>query len=180
MKKIIVMLTAIVVLMNFPLDSFGQKDAKEDPIPKIFDKYEEKEGVESITISPALLGLMKNGKTSDKKTQELISKISGLRILTLTDISSEKGKSTKEALTNELQPAIKKGYEEIMKVKSSGERLELYVRDVTNCKDCKGLSALLFITSGSSSTTIMHLSGTIDKTLIDAVMNGEIGTSSGK
>jgi hypothetical protein len=44
-----------------------------------------------------------------------------------------------------------------------------------NCKDCKG--ALLFITSETNSVTVIYLSGTIDKTLIDAVMKGEIGIS---
>jgi len=155
--------------MCVPSGVYGQKDAN-DPVLKIFDKYEEREGVESITISPALLGLMKNGNSGDKKTQELISKIGGLRILTLKDGADGKGRANREALAAELQTVVKRDFEEIMKVKSADERIELYVR---NCKDCK--SALLFITSANNSLTVMHLAGTIDKTLIDAVMNGEIG-----
>ncbi len=175
MEKI-VPIFVIILLISLPSGAFGQKDADEDPILKIFDKYEEKDGVESITISPALLGLMQNGKTSDKKTQDLIAKISGLRILMLTDKEDGKGKANREALISELQSAItKKDFEEIMKVKSSGEKIELYVRKDPDCKNCKG--ALLFITSSNSSVTVMHLSGNIDKSLIDAVMNGEIGTS---
>ncbi|MDR1119513.1 MAG: DUF4252 domain-containing protein [Dysgonamonadaceae bacterium] len=144
---------------------YGQKEA-EDPVIRIFNKYEEKEGVESITISPALLVLMKNGKTGDKKTQELISKITSLRILALTDRADGKRRANREAVTAELQTAVKKDFEEIMKVKNSGERIELYVRNK---------SALLFIRSASDSLTVMHFAGTIDKSLIDAVMNGEIG-----
>ena len=170
MKKIIPIMI-ITMLMCLPSVVYGQKNA-EDPILKIFDKYEEREGVESITISPALLGLMKSGNSGDKKTQELISKITGLRILTLTDGADGKGRANREALTTELQDIVKKDFEEIMKVKNSDERIELYVR---NCKDCK--SALLFITSANNSLTVMHLAGMIDKTLIDAVMNGEIGIS---
>jgi len=170
MKRVVPILI-ITMLMCLPSGIYGQKET-EDPVLKIFDKYEEKEGVESITISPALLGLMKNGNSGDKKTQELISKITGLRILTLTNGKDGKGRANREALTNELQAVVKKDFEEIMKVRSSGERIELYVR---NCKDC--MSALLFITSEANSLTVMHLAGTIDKTLIDAVMNGEIGIS---
>ena len=174
MKRLIPILITMM-LINCPMGVYGQKDADEDPIIRIFNKYEEKDGVESITISPALLGLMKNGKTNDKKTQELISKISGLRILTLNDGADGKGRVNRETLTAELQSVVKKEFEEIMKVKSSGERIELYVRNKPDCKECK--SALLFITSADASLTVMHLAGTIDKSLIDAVMNGEIGIS---
>lgn len=164
----------ITMLISMPSRVYGQKDA-EDPVIKILDKYEEKEGVESITISPALLGLMKNGKTDDPKTQELISKITGLRILTLTDGANGKGRANREALAAELQAVVKKGFEEIMKVKNSNERIELYVRNKPDCKECR--TALLFITSANSSLTVMHLAGIIDKDMIEAVMNGEIGMS---
>ena len=174
MKRIVFILI-INMLICLPSGVYGQKDADDDPIIKIFNKYEEKEGVESITISPALLGLMKNGKTNDKKTQELISKITGLRILTLTDNADGKGRANREALSAELQAVVKKDFEEIMKVKSSGERIELYVRNKPDCKNCT--SALLFITSATNSLTVMHLAGMIDKSLIDAVMNGDIGIS---
>jgi len=177
MKRIVQILSIMVlILICLPSGVFGQNT--DDPVIKIFNKYEEKEGVESITISPALLGLMKDGKTSDKKTQDLISKINGLRILTINDGADGKGRANREALTAELKAVVKKDFEEIMKMKSSDERLELYVRNTPNCKDCK--SALLFITSATDSVTAIYLSGTIDKSMIDAVMNGEIGISTKK
>ena len=170
MKRVFQILV-IMILISLPSGVYGQRDADVDPVIKILDKYEERDGVESITISPALLGLMKNGRTNDKKTQELISKISGLRIMTLNDGANGKGRTNREALKTELQAVVKKDFEEIMMVKSAGERMELYVRK----NDGKG--ALLFITSSTNSITVMHLAGTIDKTMIDAVMNGEIGIS---
>ena len=163
----------IAMLICLPSAVYGQKDVS-DPVIRILDKYEEREGVESVTISPALLGLMKSGNAGDKKTQELISKITGLRILTLNDGTNGKGRANREALTAELQTVVKTGFEEIMKVKNANERIELYVQKA-DCKDCK--TALLFITSASNSLTVMHLGGTIDKSLIDAVMNGDIGIS---
>jgi len=174
MKKFVQMLSIMALICTcLPSGIYGQSN--DDPVIKIFNKYEEKDGVESITISPALLGMM-NGKTSDKKTQELISKINGLRIMTLSDGADGKGRANREAVTIELKAVVQKDFEEIMKVKSSDDRLELYVRNKPeNCKDCKG--ALLFITSATSSVTVIYLSGTIDKSLIDAVMNGDIGIS---
>ena len=169
----------ITILVCLPSVVYGQRDA-DDAVIKIFNKYEDREGVESITISPTLLGLMKDGKTNDKKTQELISKINGLRIMTINDGAGNKGRTNSEALIAELQAVVKKDFEEIMKMKNSNERLELYVRNTPNCKDCKG--ALLFISTNTAynSFSAIYLSGTIDKALIDAVMNGEIGISKNK
>jgi hypothetical protein len=159
----------IALLISVSSGVYGQND--DDPVIRIFNKYENREGVESITISPALLGLMRNERTNDVRTQELISKITGLRILSITDGAGGRGRANREALTAELQTVVRSDFEEIMKVNSSGERIELYVRNQPN------KSALLFITSATNSVTVLHLAGTIDKTLIDAVMNGEIGLS---
>ena len=174
MKRIVHILSIITMIWTgLPSGIYGQSN--DDPVIKIFNKYEEREGVESITISPTLLGMM-NGKTNDKKTQDLLSKINGLRIMSLTDGTDGKGRANREAITNELKALVQKDYEEIMKVKSSDDRLELYVRNKpANCKDCKG--ALLFINSATNSVTVIYLTGTVDKSLIDAVMNGEIGIS---
>ena len=168
MKRIVHILI-IAMLISAPLGAYGQ-NADDDPVIKIFSKYEDREGVESVTISPTLLRLMIE-KSNDSRTQELISKIAGLRIITLTDGTGARGRATREALTAELQTVVKNDFEEIMMVRSAGERVELYVRN----KDGKG--ALLFIASDANSVTVMHLAGTIDKSLIDAVMNGEIGIS---
>ena len=161
----------VISILICPLKAYGQREAAEDPIIKIFNKFEDRDGVESVTISPALLGLMRNDRTNDPKTQALISRINGLRIITISDGEHGRGRANREALTTELQAAVKVDFEEIMIVRSGGERVELYVRS----KDNKG--ALLFITSNASTVTVMHLAGNIDKTLIDAVMNGEIGIS---
>ena len=173
MKRLIYILT-IAIFIGAPLGAYGQ-NADDDPVIRIFNKYEDREGVESVTISPALFSLMRNGNSGDDKTRELISKISGLRILTLNDRTVSGGRATREALITELQTVVRRNFEEIMKVNSSGERVELYIQHNQNCRDCK--SALLLINSDSNSVTVLHLAGTIDKTLIDAVMNGEIGLS---
>ena len=172
MKRLVHILV-VGILMGFPSGVYGQTG--EDPIIKIFSKYEEREGVESVSISPALLSLLKTGKSGDQKTQDLISKISGLRILSISDGANNRGRANREALTGELQTVVKSDFVEFMSVRNAGERIELYVRNNADCKDCRG--ALLLITSSANSVTVMHLAGTIDKVLIDAVMNGDIGIS---
>jgi hypothetical protein len=114
---------------------------------------------------------IKNGKTNDKKTQDLMAKISGLRILVI------KNDADGNALLSDLKPVLEKDYNQIMKVKSSGEQMELYVRSIAEKEDSHKANALLFITSGQGAVTVMHLSGVIDKSVIDAVTNGEISIS---
>ncbi|GHT21531.1 hypothetical protein FACS189464_0440 [Bacteroidia bacterium] len=177
--KTISKLCYVSILLGLTLSSaFGQKEANEDLIPGIFDRYEDKTGVESITISPSLLMTLKSNKTNDKKTLDLVSKISGLRVLNINN-SADKD-NVREALLAELKTAVKKGYEQIMTIKESGERLELHLRIVTDRNDSKQASALLFITSGNDSVTVLLLSGNIDKSVIDAVVNGEISISKKK
>ncbi|MDR2938265.1 MAG: DUF4252 domain-containing protein [Prevotellaceae bacterium] len=172
MKQIIPLLLAALIGIT-PI-AYGQKDTEKDPIIELFGQYEDKKGVEFVSIAPALLELMKSGKSSDPKTQELISKIAGLYIITITDGKSVPGPNTREQFTAALKAIVKADFERIMTVKEAGERMELYVRSKTDgCKDCK--SALLFTTQGSKVITVVHLVGTIDKPVIDAVMSGEIG-----
>ena len=55
MKKLFSILT-ISILICLPSVVYGQTG--DDPIIRIFNKYEEKDGVESVSISPALLRMM--------------------------------------------------------------------------------------------------------------------------
>jgi len=168
MKKLVNILV-VSALMCLPAVVYGQ--TAEDPIIGIFNRYEQRDGVESISISPALLRLMQSGRSNDQRTQDLISKITGLRILTISDGANGRGRPNREALAAELQTVVRRDFEEFMSVRNAGERVELYVRNVA------GSNALLLITSSANSITAMHLAGTIDQSLIDAVMSGEIGIS---
>jgi hypothetical protein len=169
MKKLFSILT-ISILICLPSVVYAQTG--DDPIIRIFNKYEEKDGVESVSISPALLRMMtRAGGANDQRTQDLISKITGLRILTISDNSSNRGRTNREAFTTELQTVVRNHFTEFMSVRNADERVELYVRNAPENQT----NALLLITTASNSVTVIHLAGNIDKTLIEAVMSGEIG-----
>jgi len=160
----------VCILICLPSVAYGQ--AGDDPIIRIFNKYEAKDGVESISISPALLGMMtRAGGANDQRTRDLISKITGLRILTISDNSGNRGRANREAFTAELQTVLKRDFTEFMSMRNADERVELYVRNVSENQ----ANALLLITTATNSVTVIHLAGNIDKTLIDAVISGEIG-----
>ena len=171
MKEIIPMLIT-ALLLCLPLKISAQNE-KTDPVVAVLDKYEDRDGVESITISPALIGLMSN-KSNDRKTQDLISKISGLRIISINN-RTDKEKPMYEQFLSELRPLLGNSYDQILKAKNEDSRVELYVKKNIEKLGKKG--ALIFITSENQSVTTMYLSGNIDKDLIDAVMNGDIGMS---
>jgi len=165
---------AISILICLPMGAHGQQTPV-DPVIGIFNKYEQRDGVEAISISPAMLRLMQSGRTNDQRTQDLVSKITGLRILSISDGTGGRGRTNREALAAELQEVVSKDFVEFMSVRNAGERVELYVRNIADCRDCT--NALLLITSSANSITAMHLAGAIDQSLIDAVMRGDIGIS---
>ncbi|MDR2814056.1 MAG: DUF4252 domain-containing protein [Prevotellaceae bacterium] len=171
MKKAINLLMLAALMSAAAANAYGQKIVPEDSVPKILDAYEEKEGVESITISPTMLAMMKNGKAQDRNTKELLSKIMELRILNVTS------DGLAEKLTSELKPALQKSYTQIMKAKMTNERMSLYAQNPPAIAGDKRVSALLVIIFGQQSTSIMYLSGDIDASLTEAVMSGKIGVS---
>jgi hypothetical protein len=171
MKKAIKILMLAALVSITAASAYGQKVVHEDSVPQILDAYEEKEGVESITISPAMLAMMKNGKAQDRKTKELLSKITELRILIVTN------EQLMERLMAELKPNLQKSYTQIMKAKITGEYMLLYTQNIPANSGNRQLNALLAIITEPQSSSIMYLSGDIDASLTEAVMSGKISAS---
>ena len=172
MKKARNLLMLAALMSLTAASAYGQKPVYEDPVPQILDAYEEKEGVEAITISPtAILALIKNGKAQDKKTKELLSKITELRILI---VGSDE---LMEQLKAELNPALQKGYTQIMKAKVTGNHMLLYAQNIPENAESSHRNALLAIISEPQSASVMYLSGDVDASLTEAVMSGKISVS---
>lgn len=97
MKKI-ALLALIVVLLPAALI------AQTKQINDIFDKYEKKRSIESITISPALLDFMGGG--NNQETKDLLSKITELRILNVPNTATENGTQIRAMLKRDLDALI--------------------------------------------------------------------------
>lgn len=171
MKKVINLLLLAALTSLAAASAYGQKIVCEDSVPKILDAYEEKEGVEAITISPSMLAMMKDNKAQDRNTKELLFKITELRILIVT------GEKLAGQLRADLNPLLQKGYTQIMKAKLAGEHMLLYTQNVPENAGDGQKNALLAIISEPKSTSIMYLSGDIDASLTEAVMSGKISVS---
>ncbi len=159
MKKIVLLVLAVIVL---PLTAAAQNKKISD----IFDKYEKKSGVESISISPALLDFMDTGSKSD--TKELLSRIEEMRILNVPNKIMEKGVAVRELLRQDLLVLVKsEQFSRVVKVDSEESSIEMYM-----IKGNRGV--LLFMTSDDNSFTAISILGDIDKTVTNAVLNGGI------
>ncbi|MDD2584178.1 MAG: DUF4252 domain-containing protein [Bacteroidales bacterium] len=159
MKRVFI----IMVVLLFPIVGTGQAKQVND----ILDKYEKKKNVESILISPALLQLA-GGSNVDITTNELLSKISQLRILNIKSSAMENGVPLSKLLREDLDQLIEKEkLNRIIRVQDNDELLEMFITQST-----KGV--LLFIASGSKEFSVISIFGEIDKSVINAAISGEI------
>jgi hypothetical protein len=76
MKRIILMLAMVL-----PMALLAQKS----PVDRLFEKYANKEGFTTVNISGKLLGFASGLETGDKNTSEMLSKLNGIRILSVDD-----------------------------------------------------------------------------------------------
>ena len=147
MKKLILLLAILL-----PLAVVAQKTA----VDKLFEKYANKEGFTTVNISGKLLGFASNIETGDKSTSEMLSKLTGIRILSVDD----------KSLTGELDfyAELKKDgffnnndFEVLMEVTNENEVVRFLAKNAENGK----LSDLILVVGGDDNTLI-SISGMID------------------
>ncbi len=159
MKKILLLILAIVA---FPAIIAAQSRE----INEIFDRYEKKKMVESITISPSLLSMTNSSKSQE--TKDLLSKITDMRILNIPESALENGQPISKQLKYELDKVIKQfQFQRAVKVEEENSSFELYMINGN-----KG--AVLFISSDNSSFTAISILGDIDKSVVNSLLNGSI------
>ena len=147
MKKIILIITIIL-----PLAVMGQKS----PVDKLFDKYANKEGFTTVNISGKLLGLASQADSANKATNEMLSKLTGIRILTVEN----------EEITGKLdffEELNKEGFfdnnefEVLMEVTEKDEVVRFLAKD-----NGKGKFSDLILVVGGDDNALISISGIID------------------
>ena len=120
MKKLFIICT--LVLSHF-FNVYGQ----ENKLDKLFDKYQEVEGVTSIKIAKPMFGMLSNLNIADSELDQikpLLAKINGLKVL-ITENSSGNSKANINQLNKEISAFVKNlNYSEIMSVKNGGSRIK--------------------------------------------------------
>lgn len=148
MKKLVLVL--FVVLPTF---MFAQTS---------FDKFEDKEGVNSVVVNKKMFELMSKVKvdSKDKEMQQyltLLKKLENLKVFTTNNskISSE----MKTSVTSYLKSST---LEELMRMNNEGKNVKIYIKSAGNSTIVKEL--LLFVEGDSKDvpTVILSLTGEFD------------------
>ena len=147
MKKLVLILAVLL-----PLAVLAQKT----PVDKLFEKYDNQKGFTTVNISGKLLGFASQIETGDKATTDMLSSLSGIRVLTVEDPEINKNLDFYAEL--EKDGFFKNnGYEVLMEVTEPNEIVRFLAKDAGNGK----ISDLLLVVGGDENTLI-SISGVID------------------
>jgi len=164
MKKI----SILIVLFLLSTNIFGQTEE----LNKLFDKYQDTEGVTSIKIAKPMFKLLNNLKIDDEelgKIQPLLGKVNGLKMLVLEKSGTSKNPIINEGkIEKEIATSLKNmKYEELVTVNSKDAKIKFMAQDITaNVMD----NLILNIISEDSSV-LMMLDGKISMEDINNLMS---------
>jgi hypothetical protein len=163
MKKLFLILAFVM-----PMAVLAQKT----PVDKLFEKYANQKGFTTVNISGKLLGFASQIETGDKATSNMLSSLSGIRVLTVED--DELNKTINFYAELEKDGFFKNnGYEVLMEVTEPDEVVRFLAKDAGNGK----IADLLLIVGGDDNALI-SISGIInpeDIGKITGAMNINIG-----
>ncbi len=127
------------------------------------DKLGKADGVTSVYVSKALLGMMPNMKSNGMNFGTIASKLDNIQIL------SSETRSGAKTLKNGCRQIITKGrYEYLMNVNDDGEQSGIYMKTFPG-----GTSQYVLLTVENSETNIIVLTGKLTLQDIKNVMNGK-------
>ena len=157
MKKLIL----IISISAFSLTLFSQRS----PVDEMFDKYNGKEGFTSVFISSRMFSLLARIDSEDKEFRNLVTRIKGIRILSIDSASNRPGIN----FAAELLPKLNKtGYEELMTVKEESGEVRFMIREAG------GKIAELVMITGGKGSSIVSITGDLDLKTI-ASLSGSMG-----
>ena len=147
MKKLI-----FIIAIILPVAVLGQRS----PVDKLFEKYANKEGFTTVNISGKLLGFASKADSSSKATSEMLSKLTGIRILT---VENEKitGKLDFFDELNKEGFFDDKKFEVLMEVTEKDEVVRFLAKD-----NGQGKFSDLILVVGGDDNALISISGTID------------------
>lgn len=157
MKAIIVKLMLVLLL---PLAAFSQAHS----IDKLYEKYSGTEGFTSINISADMFKLISslNGghkNENGEEIQEVISQLSGMKILVFDQVQESLKGMDLEALKAELSQIIHKDdFRELMTITEKDSDVRFLTRQGPNNK----ISELLMVSMDGEEVVILSFAGLLD------------------
>jgi hypothetical protein len=171
MKKILIIFT--LAFSHF-FCAYGQ----EDKFDKLFDKYQEAEGVTTIKIAKPMFGMLSSLNIDDSQLAQikpLLSKINGLKVL-ITENPENKNSAEGKKVQNNLSQLSQDissylsnlNYSEIMSVNNSGSKIKFLSSEAKN-----GIldDLLLSIKGDSGENILVKLDGKLSMDDINNIIN---------
>ena len=137
-----------ITLLSLLLMTIVQNTMAQD---KLFDKYEETNGITTIFISKTMLGMIPNVKAGNHDISEIAGKLDQLRILTC-----EKATLIPRILEEAKKIYNSDGYEAIMRMNDDGEKVTIYQRSLRG-----GKNEFVLLQEDSSELNIINVKGVI-------------------
>lgn len=145
MKKLILLITALCMVTLI--------SAQTNAIDEFFDKYSEKDGFTTVTISGKLLSLFA-GKKEKGEGSDIINRLTSIRILSVDDSILNQSVNFYKEMGKKLNLSA---YEELMLVKEGPDVTKFLIKQKGDI-----ISELLMITGGPGNNTIISIKGDLD------------------
>lgn len=145
MKKLF---TSLLLLLT-PLFFFGQT---------VFDKYDGKEGVNSVIVNKKMFQMMGNVKSNESQQYlDLIKKLDNLRVFRTSN--NNVVADMKATSANYIKTA---GLDELMRVSDQGKNVKIMVKSGATPTQVKELLMLIDGSANGGETVLMSLIGTFE------------------
>jgi len=163
MKKI----SIFIVLFLLSTNIFGQTEE----LNKLFDKYQDTEGVTSIKIAKPMFKLLNNLKIDNEelgKIQPLLAKVNGLKMLILEKPETSKNPLIDEKkIEKEISNSLKNmKYEELVTVNNRDAKIKFMAQDIT----ANVMDNLILNIMSEDSSVLMMLDGKISMDDVSKMM----------
>jgi len=157
MKRILI----FIIIAAWSLTALGQKS----PVEDLFDRYNGRDGFTSVYISSKMFSLLSRIDSDDKEFRDLVTRIKGIRILSI-DSASNTGRIN---FAGELVPKLNRsGFEELMTVKEQHDEVRFMIREAGD-----RIAELVMVTGGAGSS-VVWITGDLDLKTI-ASLSGTMG-----
>jgi hypothetical protein len=156
MKRIFLIIAAICIT------SLMQAQ-RTDPIDEFFDRYSERDGFTTVTISGKLLGLFA-GKNENREGSDIINRLTSIKILSVDDSLM----NNRINFYNELRGKIDlSAYEELMDVKEGKNTTKFLIKQKGD-----NISDLILISGGPNGNTLISIKGNLDLKSLSELSEG--------
>lgn len=143
-------LVLIILAVAFPAFIMAQNSA----VDKLFNKYQGRQGITTVNISPGLFQMVNAMGLEEIEDQDFpLDKVASVKILTIEDEEGYEGVNFYEEIKNDLDVS---DFEEVMTVNDGGEVVRMWMK-----VDKKAVSEFLLIVGGEDNVLI-YITGSFD------------------